>query len=61
MEDDTIRLAQPGPDELLDWIKPANAAFGEGLSPEAFEQGRRLLKVDRLFATGATAWCSMAF
>ena len=46
MEDQMIRLAQPGPDELLDWIKPANAAFGEALSPEAFEHGRRLLEMD---------------
>ena len=48
MEDDTIRLVQPGADELTDWIKPANAAFGEALPPDAFAHGIRLLEPDRL-------------
>ena len=61
MEDPTIRLAQPDPDELIEWIKPANAAFGEGLSPEAFEQGRRLLEPDRLIgAKDGDRWVATA-
>jgi predicted acetyltransferase len=61
MEDDAIRLVQPGPDELTDWIKPANAAFGEGLSPEAFEQGRPLLEPDRLIgAKDGDRWVATA-
>jgi len=56
-----IRLAQPGPDELLDWIKPANAAFGEALSPEAFEHGRRLLEMDRVIgAKDGDRWVATA-
>lgn len=61
MEDDTIRLAQPGPDELADWIKPANAAFGEASSPEAFAHGCRLLEPDRLIgAKDGDAWVATA-
>jgi predicted acetyltransferase len=61
MEDHAIRLAQPGPDELLDWIKPANAAFGEALSPEAFEQGSRLIEPDRLIgAKDGDRWVATA-
>jgi predicted acetyltransferase len=61
MEDQMIRLAQPGPDELLDWIKPANAAFGEALSPEAFEHGRRLLEMDRVIgAKDGDRWVATA-
>jgi len=61
MEHDAIRLAQPSPDELLDWIRPANAAFGEGLSPEAFAQGSKLLEPDRLIgAKDGEAWVATA-
>ena len=61
MGDQTIRLAQPGPDELLDWIKPANAAFGEALSAEAFEHGRRLLEMDRVIgAKDGDRWVATA-
>ena len=48
MEDDKIRLVQPRVDELVDWIRPANAAFGEAMSPEAVAHGSRLLEPDRL-------------
>jgi predicted acetyltransferase len=61
MEDESIRLAQPGPDELADWIKPANAAFGEASSPEAFAHGCRLLEPDRLIgAKDGDAWVGTA-
>jgi predicted acetyltransferase len=61
MEDDTIRLVQPGPDELADWIKPANAAFGEASSPEAFAHGCRLLEPDRLIgAKDGDTWLGTA-
>src|SRR5690242_13953396 len=61
MADDTIRLVQPGTDELTDWIKPANAAFGEALTPEAFAHGSRLLEPDRLIgAKDGDAWVGTA-
>jgi predicted acetyltransferase len=61
MEDDAIRLVQPRPDELTDWIKPANAAFGEALTPEAFAHGSQLLEPDRLIgAKDGDAWVGTA-
>jgi predicted acetyltransferase len=61
MEDDAIRLVQPRPDELTDWIKPANAAFGEALTPAAFAHGSQLLEPDRLIgARDGDAWVGTA-
>ena len=61
MEHDTIQLDAPRPDELTEWIKPANAAFGEALTPEAFEHGRHLLESDRLIgAKDRDAWVGTA-
>ena len=57
MDDDTIRLRQPAPDELTAWIRPAVAAFGDTLSQVEWDHDRRKLEHDRLIgALDGDAW-----
>src|SRR5262245_62081933 len=61
MADDTIRLGQPGPDELVQWIMPAHAAFGDSFTAGVFEQGLELAEPDRLIgARDGEAWVGSA-
>jgi predicted acetyltransferase len=61
MDEDAIRLRQPARDELTAWIRPANAAFGDILSPVEFEHDSRKLELDRLIgALDGDAWVGTA-
>jgi predicted acetyltransferase len=48
MDDTTIRLRQPDADGLLDWTRPAAAAFGETFGTAELEHDRHQLELDRL-------------
>jgi predicted acetyltransferase len=48
MDEQGIRLRQPGDEELTEWIRPASAAFGEEIGPAEFEHERQQHEPDRL-------------